>query len=264
MSRRNILGIILFVLGAGLLAARAFNFYVNDWLALIGGISIGAGILLLVIQRQPPQNFERVAANAPTGDAARAVINLKHAAGYLNLSAGAGAGNLFQGIFDGGVEQKIARADGQLQLELRTPDAIRANAAALDPRRLTWQLQLVSNLPLEVLYEGGAAQAEMNFSNLDLQNLELDAGASACDVQLPMPRATLRVIIRASAAPIHVRVPPNAAALIRSALGAHAPQIDTARFSECGFGIFQSENYANAKERIEITVQDGANAVTIR
>lgn len=260
MSWRTFLGVTFILLG---IVFSVFNPEIlpNYLLPLI---LVLVGLGLLIYWRRGARPREIVSASAPLEDATRAEITLKHAAGQLNLRAGDDPTLLFAGTFEGGVQKEISRHGGAAFLEFKTPSDIGANLGAPDARRLVWDLQLHPTIPTALKYEGGAAETKMDLSRLHLTQLELRNGASSADVALPAPHGTLRAVVQSDAASVKLRVPQNVPAAIRSARGMGTLVVDTARFRDCGADRYQSDDYASATDRIEMTIEGGAGSVEIR
>ncbi len=249
---------VLFLLGNfGILPGNAWNYFFPVLLVLIGA-------LLLIGWRGGTRTVEIVNDSAPLDGATRAAINLKHGAGRLQVSAGKDTALLFSGGFGGGVTKKISRTNGTAFVELKSPDAMWENMQFLNPRGLEWNVLLNPNVPTALKYEGGAAETKMDLSNIQLTELEINTGASSTDVVLPPPKGTMRVVVHSGAASVKLRVPPNIPATIRGTMGLGAIDADLTRFPDRGFGVRQSDNYAEAPDKIEMTVEGGVGSVEIR
>ncbi len=249
-------GIVLLLNNPGYLPSSAWGYVLPIALMVFG-------VVLLFAGRRTPPPPAPVQISEPAGTAARAAITLKHGVGQLKLQANQDPNLLFTGTFEGGVEQQLTHQDGTVFLELKTPGKPASRLAYTRAQTLSWNVFLNPKLPTTLHYEGGAADAKMDLSSIQLTALEIFNGASTTDVILPQPHDTLRVLIHSGAETARIRLPQNALVAIRSASGQGELQVDRTRFPEHGAGIFQSEHYADAADRIEITIHGGTGAVQV-
>lgn len=264
MKWRIYLGILSIVLGILALLGN-FGFLSEQiWIYALSVALVILGILLLWSARRKPYVLQTVSASAPMENDALAIVNLKHGTGTMKLTADSDPSRLFSGTFSGGVTQRISRDGDAVKLELKTPSEIWDHLSEIKSRDLEWNVNLNPNVPVTVKYEGGAGQAHMDLSGVRLTGLDLQTGASPTQVILPVPRGTLRLLIHSGAAAAHVRVPPDASVSIRGAPGLGLLDTDTTRFPDRGSGILQSDDYAGAADRIEITIEGGIGPVKIR
>jgi hypothetical protein len=264
MSWRIPLAILLVVLGVLALLGNLGFLAGTSWVYLLSAALILVGIFLLWSARPKPYILQTDTASAPLENATRATFNLKHGIGHLKLTAENNTALLFSGTFVGGVTQKISRDHDAVMVELKTPAELWSHLSNLKPREPEWNVKIHAQLPTTLQYEGGAGQAQLDFSRIHLTNVDIQTGASPTDIILPSPQGTLRLVIHSGAAPVHVRVPTDVRASIRGAPGLGLLDADTTRFTDRGFGILQSDGYAEATDRIEITIEGGIGRVEIR
>ncbi|MBI4672928.1 MAG: hypothetical protein HY741_14835 [Chloroflexi bacterium] len=264
MSWRLFWAVVLILLGIVLLLINLDILPGNAWNYIFPAILVLGGIVLMVGWRGGSRQLEAVSASAPLEGATHAAITLKHGAGQLNVRAGSDPTLLFTGTFGGGVDKKLKQDNGTAFLELKTPSDVWSNLAFPGVHGLRWDLQLHPTIPTTLKYEGGAAETKMDLSGIHLTTLEINTGASSTDVVLPPPHGTLRVVVHAGAASVKLRLPQNAPAAIRGTMGLGSLDIDKSRFPDRGLGVYQSDDYANAPDRIEMTVEGGVGAVQIR
>jgi hypothetical protein len=252
-----LVGIIFLLINFGVLPGNAWNYIFPTILVLLG-------IGLLVGWRGSHATAQVVSESAPLDGATRADVTLKHGAGRLSVRAGEDTAQLFAGTFGGGIEKKLERHDGTAVLELKTPSNAWGNVGFPFGRGFEWNLGLNPTIPIALKYEGGAAETKMDLSGIQLTQLEINTGASATDVVLPPPQGKMRVVVHSGAASVKLRLPPNVSASIRGTMGLGALDIDQTRFPNRGMGIHQSDNYATAIDRIEMTVEGGVGSVQIQ
>lgn len=250
-------GLLFLLINLGILPGNVWNYIFPAILVLVG-------IGMLVGWRRGGRPIEMVSESASLDGATRAEVTLKHGAGLLNVHAGTDANLLFAGTFGGGVDKKIARANGTALLELKTPTEVWDEIGFPFEHGLEWNLGLAPNIPMALKYEGGAAETKMDLSGIQLTDLEINTGASSTDVALPVPAGTQHVVVHSGAASVKLRLPPNVPATIHGTMGLGAMHVDKTRFPERGSGVYQSDNYAVARDRVEMTIEGGVGSVEIR
>jgi hypothetical protein len=264
MSWRTFWAIVLIVIGVLFLLNNFGWLPGNAWNYIFPTILVLFGLGLLIGWRGGTRELEAVPDSAPLEGATRAAVTMKHGAGRLNVHAGSDAAQLFSGTFGGGVDKKISKNNGTTYLELKTPSDLWSNLAFPATRGLEWNVMLNPQIPTTLKYEGGAAETKMDLSGVQLTELEINTGASSTDVVLPQPKGTMRVKVHSGAASVKIRVPPNVPATIRGTMGLGSIDADLQRFPDRGFGVRQSDNYADATDKIEMTVEGGVGSVEIR
>jgi hypothetical protein len=201
----------------------------------------------------------------PLEGAGRARISLRHGAGRVIVTGGAGPSELLSGAFGGGVEYRTRREGDSLDVELRVPrvDWFPAPWMWGPGREREWSFRLNDGVPLALGLRTGANDMRLDLSSTRVTDLRLDTGASSTEILLPAQAGRTRVDVRAGAASLTLRVPDGVAARIRAAGGASDFDVDRARFPRAD-GSYQSADYDTAPNRVEITIQIGAGSVEIR
>jgi len=123
----------------------------------------------------------------PLNGAERANINID--AGLAPVSIGAlpaDSTSLMEGtIFDTG--RVMFEADGtnvrEVSLDMEHPDGFSPFIDNVEDRR--WDLQLARGIPLAITLDASAGSFDIDFSELLVQSLELDASFGSVDLQLP-------------------------------------------------------------------------------
>lgn len=251
------IGILFLLINLGILPGEIWNYIFPALLVL-------AGIGLLLGWRGSGKEPEQVSASAPLEGATHATVTLKHGAGQLRIGSGTDPTLLFAGTFGGGVDKTLSQKEGTVFLQLKTPSDVWSNVGFPGARGLNWNLQLNPGIPIALKYEGGASETKMDLSGLQLAQLEVDTGASSTDIVLPPPHGTMRVIIHSGAASVKVHLPPDTQAAIRGTMGLGSLEVDKSRFPDRGTGVFQSDNFMTAPDRIEMNIEGGVGSVQIR
>lgn len=270
MTWRTFWALVLILVG---LVFLAINFGVlpgSAWNYIFPAILIILGVLVLLGMRGG--RGAAVSESAALEGAGRGAVTFKHGAGRLDVNAGASSNLLFEGTFGGGVDKRVSRRGDELNVELQA----RSDFAPwmFGGNSLDWQVRLNPDVPLAVKLDGGAADTHMDLAGVKLSNLEINTGASATDVTLPVPNGTLHGSIKAGAASVKVHMPPSIPARILGTMGLGALDIDQSRFPQrSGSGVpglatskalFESDDFATAANRIELIVEGGVGSVNIR
>jgi hypothetical protein len=256
-------GGILIVLGGlflldnfGLLPIRAWDIF---WPLVL--IALGAWTLIGV-SRWNAKRQTSVAEIALQG-AGRARVRVQHGAGILRVHAGAKPGMLASGSFTGGLAQD-ARLEGDLLVANLRPEMEAfpfltswgwGRGGAFD-----WDLALTDTVPLELNFETGAGESQLDLSALRVSSLTVKTGASSTSLTMPAhPVGTCPVRIEGGAASIEAKVPAGTEAFVRTESGLADSHVDRARFLPVPGG-FQTAGYTAASDRLEIKASIGLGA----
>jgi hypothetical protein len=228
-------------------------------------IALGLWVLLGVFAA--PRRFEAEEAAIPLEGAGEARIHIGHGAGRLRVSGGAAPGELASGSFGGGLEQKVKREGNVLDVKLN----VRVSGAHFafpwmwwgPGRSLDWTVNLNEEIPLSLNLETGASDTRVDLSDLRVTDLRLQTGASSSEITLPASAGQTKAVIRSGAASVKVRVPEGVAARIRASGGLADISVDRNRFPRVG-GVYQSEDYATAENKVDIDIETGVGSVSVR
>lgn len=220
-------------------------------------IGLGVYILLRIIFHRSP---ECVDVSIPLEGATRALVKVRHGAGKLAISGGAGTANIIEGSFGGGLQYKSKMEEGVLQAKLSMPDqdfpfwSWQSN--------LDWQIRLNPEVALRLDLKTGAGQGELDLSDLQLEEITLGTGASSINVTMPSRVGYTRMKVDAGAASLHIRIPDGVAGLIRARGGLTSIRVDSGRFPRDGDG-YRSPNYNEAAHKIEIEISAGVGTISV-
>lgn len=259
------LGGIILLVGAALLGGNLLG--MNIWPFLIPAILIFAGVWLLVMSRISPKSLEPEQATIPLDGAARAEVRIRHGAGRLSITGGAGPQAVASGTFSGGLSHRENRRGDTLDVEMRIPDDLWFRGGgvwffgAWTP--IIWDVRLNESIPLVVDLETGAGENRIDLSTVKAQEIRLKTGASSSELTLPSNAGRTRVKISSGAAAVIVRIPDGVAANIRIQSGLAGIKIDERRFPRSGNG-YTSPDYTQADNVAEIEVETGVGSIEIR
>ena len=112
--------------------------------------------------------------------------------------------------------------------------------------------------------DAGAAEIDLDLRNLDLQRLEIKAGAADIDVVMPAAAGKTEASIEVGAASLRITVPEGVAARIVVDAGLSSIQVDEGRFAQLQGDVYTSPDFERAANRLDITIDAGASHVEIR
>jgi molybdopterin-binding protein len=267
---------------------RSSNFFWGGILILLGGLFLvdslgimeinlwgvfwplmlilfGLWVLLGYFKRGSPVEAEESA--IPLEGARKATIHLNHGAGRLVLRSGAGPMELISGSFGGGLSTKTRLDGDSLDVTMRIREGGFPHIVFpwfWGPHAyLDWDLQLTDEIPLDIRLNTGASDTRLDLTDLQVTNLRIETGASATEIQLPDGVAYTKVIVKAGAASVNLKVPENVAARVRVSGGLMGATVDRERFPKSG-GTYQSLDYEIALHKVEIYANVGVGSVTVR
>ena len=124
-----------------------------------------------------------------------------------------------------------------------------------------WDLMVSPNVTLDLEIKAGAADLDLDLTDLNVRLLVVGAAVSQVRVRLPAAGIT-HVEIDAGAADIEITVPHGVAARISNDSFLNFTSIDSSRFPESG-GEHRSPDYFTAENRVNIEIGVGASSVTV-
>lgn len=259
--RGNIFWGIVLILIAVLLLFKQMGILIGDvfaffWPLLI--IVFGAWLIFGYITRRQPVQGEQI--SIPSQGAASAYLRFDHGAGRFNMKSGAGPGEILNGTFGGGLDQKARVDDGRMELRMRSPGQFWAWGPG---DSLDWDVHLNPEMPLSLKVDSGASASLFDLSDLQVTDLDVDTGASSTEITLPAHAGLTNVDIDTGAASLKLHIPTGVAARIRVKSGLASININQNRFPRLEGGICQSSDYASATNRADIAINTGVGAIEV-
>lgn len=225
------------------------------WACLL--VAFGVWLVWGAVSKAPATEEEDVA--IPLEGATEARIRINHAAGRFQLQGGAAEPHLVEGRFTGGLLHKISRTGNRLDVEMRVRGE--GVATALLPwkwpntRGAEWMVRLTEAIPLTLKIEGGASDNRIDLTDLKVQELQLEMGASVTKLTLPSRAGYTRAEVTCGAGTVEIRVPEGVAARIRAQSSLGEAKVDRGRFPAVSPGVYESPDYETATNKVELTVE---------
>lgn len=230
----------------------------NDVLLPLIVIAVGLGLMLSAMTGRARGAAEPVSESVPLEGATSGTVRIDHGVGRLTIRSHHGGTNLLEGTFGGGVDVQVHRDGARVRAALSPPrHGIRLARGVL----LDWAVTLSRQVQLELELHSGADSAELDLSDLKVEDLSVDTGASRTVISLPTSGRP-RVRIRGGAAEIRLSVPTRVAAQIAVRGGASSVKVDELRFPKAG-DHYRSTDFDGSEHRVEIEIDTGAASVQI-
>lgn len=192
--------------------------------------------------------------------ASHAKIRINYGAGELRMSDGAFTDPLLEGEFGGGVDKSERLSNGGKDVVLSLPSSVWPGFWFAGKN--TWKIFLNPQVPLRLELKVGAAESILDFSNVIVNELDLQTGASATKLTLPTKAGICRVKISAGMAEVNIHIPEQVAARIRSTAGLGTTDVDQSRFPRQG-SEYKSPDFDTAENKVDLFVEIGLGAVNI-
>lgn len=220
--------------------------------------------------------------SGPTGNRQEISVPLEGATGAsLQIHGGVGtfdlraadastaAGVLVSGAVVGRrmrrVEPSIVRSANRLDVTLSGADNNSINIVnPFDWRNVeeNWKLVVNPDVPLDLTLEGGVGQSTADLSGLRLDRLKVSGGVGPMVITLPR-RGQVSADISGGVGPLELEVPEGVAAQVKVDRGLGGLSVAN-RFAMRGEDTYESEGYATATDRLQISINGGVGSVNVR
>ncbi len=261
MRRGNIFWGGVLILAGGLFLLQAMGL-VKDVMGLfwpLGLILLGVWILLerfMFPGWAATENF-----SIDLGGAAKVALDFDHGAGSVAVSGGAPAGVGMAGVKGTAMDLKSHISGDTLTVDV---DAGPTFIPFLGPEGGVWRFQLTEEVPVSMKVNSGASNLDFDFTNVKLAFIGVDTGASSLKIKFPAQAGYTLADIESGAATVELIVPEGVAARVRVEQGASSVNIDQARFPTVNADLYQSPNFNEAANKVEISLEGGASTITVR
>lgn len=257
-------GIALIVLG-GLFLLETLGLMptgINVWSIFWPLALIAFGISALIGAFRPAAR-EAQALRLGLEGACSGWVKVSHGAGELMIDDRAGPDELVNGSFGGGVEHRLRRDGDEAGVELRPLGKVVTFGGPGGWRGYDWTVGLNPEIPYRLEVEAGANRSRLDLTNLKVNRLRLETGASATEIDLPARAGHTAAVIKAGAASVNVRIPPGVAARIHATGGLASINVDLNRFARASGSEYRSADYDTAENRVDLDIETGAGSVRV-
>lgn len=261
MRHRIFWGIAIILMGVIFLLASIFGF--EAWGFLWPFFLIAAGAWILITRLAPVQDFDTQEYALPLEGASSAKIIMKHGAGVIQVSSLESKGDLLKGSFSGGVHPFVSREGDHIKVSLKSGvDFMQVFPRFSGGQGLDWNVAINKKTKVDLKMETGASDNRLDLTDLQVGELRLDTGASSTEMDLPKAAGFTKIKVNSGAASLLVRVPKKVAAKI-FVQGLVSKDIDQNRFPRQG-KYFQSPDYDDAANKVEIRVESGVGSLEVK
>lgn len=118
-----------------------------------------------------------------------------------------------------------------------------------------------NDLPIKLDIDAGASDVQIDLSDVPVQLLNLNSGASNINISLGDKFAASAVVIRAGASALHIKVPKDVGARLSVDTGLSSKNFTD--FKQIDSRTYESNNYATAAKKIDITIDAGASSLNV-
>ncbi len=125
-----------------------------------------------------------------------------------------------------------------------------------------WLIHLNPALPSDITVYSSGGNLKLNLVGMIVTRLKADTGGGNVDVDLPDSASDLSVTAKTGGGNVVVRMPGGIATRIHASTGMGKLIIDP-QFTKIDDHTYQSPDYPNAADKIEITVESGAGDVSV-
>ncbi len=209
----------------------------------------------------------------PLQGATRADVTLRFGAGHFAVgSLGQGSDQLAEFSYGGPADlqpeatYQVQGGVAQLEYGLRGREPTFAfppftergsGSPSLDVR-------LSPDVPMSLTLQTGAADSQIDLSQLTVTSLDVQTGATTTFLRLPQSAGTTTAHVQGGASTVTIEVPQDVAAQIQYAGGLSTLNVDPSRFPSVGGQTYRSPNYDTAQNRVDLRIDVGAATVTVR
>ncbi|MCJ7718214.1 MAG: cell wall-active antibiotics response protein [Anaerolineales bacterium] len=265
-SNRMFWAILLIGLGFLFLANNLGLMSINVWGLIWPAFLILLGISFLMRNARGSEELVLEEGSIDLEGAEGALVTVKHGAGKLVTGSTTESGKLATGTFANGLDARVKRENNQLIVVMQPKRPVFPEVIFpwnwVTGRGYLWDFGFTKDIPLNLVFEIGAVDAHLDFTDLQVKDVVLKTGASSTNLTLPAAAGLTHVKIEAGAAAVNIRVPEGVAARVESTSGLVAISVDQVRFPKIN-GIYQSADYESTENKVNIRIEAGVGSIEI-
>jgi hypothetical protein len=149
----------------------------------------------------------------------------------------------------------------------------RFNGVRFDPfdfddlGRIPWDVRLSPQVSVDLILDGGSGRYDFDLTGLQVESLKLDAGSGAIDLTLPSD-SSFEAEIDGGSGRITITVPESLGVRVEldSGSGGFQPdnRFELVRGESNDDGVWETDNFDTAEDRVELFIDQGSGRVVIR
>jgi hypothetical protein len=266
-TNRIFWALLLVGIGFLFLAGNLGVITINVWGLIWPVFLILLGIFFIIGTSRGPVDMVREEGAVDLEGATSATVRVKHGAGVITADSSADPGKLASGTFTNGLDARVKKAGNHLDVVMQPKRWIFPDLMLpwnwISNKGYQWDLGFTKEVPLNLVFETGAGEAQIDLTDLQVKDIKLSTGASSTEIKLPAKAGSTHVKVEAGAASVVIYVPDGVGARIESASGLASISIDTSRFPKLN-GYYQSSNYEETENKADIRISSGVASIEIR
>jgi plasmid maintenance system killer protein len=187
-------------------------------------------------------------------------IDLQAAAGKVNVSGGAQQGKMIQGNLMSnvmGVETSSNVSNNIQSVYVVPKDSIELLRG--EPQNV-FSLKLANDIPLDFIFQGGAAELNIDLTSVSAKNVNIDTGASDLNLKLGN-KVSSDVRINAGASSINITLPNNIGVMLTVDSGLSSKTLKGLVMESNK--IYKTPNYDSMENKINIDISMGIASLNI-
>ncbi|HAA38346.1 MAG TPA: hypothetical protein DCE00_05690 [Firmicutes bacterium] len=251
--------LLLILWGVLLLLGKDNSGITGLLVALLVVALVGGGFFSYLTSSGPKsaQTFETTISNE--GNVRAVNLQLIQHAGELELTSHPGS-DLVALKLQTQVQPKISHKQEEETAEILVKD--QDDKFNFDNRVSHWQLSLAEQLPLQLTLHTGATKANLDFSHLLLEELEIKAGAG--DIDLRLGQTDCEITIESGASEITIYIPDNVGVRLRTSGALMSIDSDEGRMISVGDRSYFSKELETKDAVADIHITAAAGKVKLR
>ena len=265
-TNRIVWAILLVGLGFLFLANNLGFINVNVWGLIWPVFLILMGISFLMGTARGSMDVEVEEGSIALNNAEGATVRVKHGAGTLVVDSSADAGTLASGNFAHGLDARVKQVGTQLDVVMQPKTPVFPDVIFpwnwISGKGFQWEFGFAKQIPLNLIFDTGAGEANLDLTDLQVKDLRLNTGASSTNLKLPAGAGLTNLKIEAGAASIVIYVPEGVAARVETSAGLASISVDQNRFPKMN-GYYQSADYEETKNKVNMRIETGVASIEI-
>ncbi len=256
--------VLIIIIGLGILLRRY-----NVWLVSLLILAIlGAclGIAIWQYGPSPPAGVTTKSYSEPLGSLERARIDIDFTAGSLTMSSlPSSLPNFVEADSEAKDGEARIRADfhrqdneGRLYLSTK-----QVNRHFWGEAGIRWEVRCTRNIPLTIDIKSAASNVNLDLSQLEVIELQLDIDAGNCRVKMPSSAGITHAYIEVDAANLEVTISDGVAAKFKADVDLGNLQVDKSHFPKKG-DYYMSQDFESAENRVELEIDCDIGRVWVK
>ena len=239
-------GVVVFVLGAGMLALIAATVVENPWYSLTS---------------QTRVQTEQVATGSESANLKRLDVGVEAGAAEINLSSSATRQGVMAKLESSHMTLgQSSHSDGITQYVTFTTEP--TNRLWLGNIKNKLSLDYTQSVPIALHFDIGAASLKGNIASTKLRSLDVEAGASSIDLKLGMVLPEQDIMLKTGASSVKLTIPKEAGVRVYTDKGLSSTEF--AGIDKLHDGLYASPGFDKAAAKINIRAELGASSFTIK